>query len=225
MSQETKVLVLDDDPGFLRSMALALEGLCDIHLRSDPRGVIEVIENLGIQIVICDYRMEFIDGLEVTKEIRHRFPYVPVILVTAFADLQVALKAINLRVFGILEKPLDLTVLRNSVVAATQEHEFLISALKNRSRDILFDLEKRSVSLDGVTARLTEIEDRILRYFTENRGRCLSRSQINFQVWGSDRLAANVLDTHLGNLKKKLPTLRQKIVVVRGRGYVFDPGG
>ena len=69
---------------------------------------------------------------------------------------------------------------------------------------------------------LTEVEFKIVSYMLSQRGRWISRVELIEQVWGKSSISRNVLDTHLTNLKRKVPNLRDAIKVVRGRGYLLE---
>gem|GEM_PF-4345528 len=69
--------------------------------------------------------------------------------------------------------------------------------------------------------QLTGTEFRILHAFVCADGKRISREEIVRLVWGSANMSPNLFDTHLMNLRKKIPELNTHLRAVRGKGYIF----
>lgn len=100
------ILVVDDEPNYLivLSELLKEEGF---EIFTAPGGVqgLEVIRNNDLDLVITDMQMPGMDGLEFLQEIKEIQPELPVIMITAFAEVEKAVAAMQAGAFNYLAKP------------------------------------------------------------------------------------------------------------------------
>ncbi len=105
-----RVLIVDDEPDILESLQILLESAAeDVEIVCAPSGEegLKALED-GADLVISDFKMPGMDGLEFLRKVREMRPEVPRILMTAFPDLQIAVNAINeARIETFFTKPLD----------------------------------------------------------------------------------------------------------------------
>jgi len=102
----TRILVVDDEPGMRRSLALMLrrEG----HAVGEAPGGQEAADQLGsdvFDLVICDLKMEPLSGLDLLRLVKQLSPDVEVILMTAFGTIETAVEAMRLGAFDFITKP------------------------------------------------------------------------------------------------------------------------
>lgn len=136
MSQEQTVYIIDDDPG-VRDSVSALVGSAGLKLQAFPSAESFLQENRSkpAGCVVTDYRMLGMSGVELLEQIqRSDFP-LPVILISAFADVPLAVRAMAAGAVTILEKPCRdeqlLSAIRNALTQDTQQQE-----VRERKRDI-----------------------------------------------------------------------------------------
>jgi two-component system response regulator HydG len=104
-----RVLLVDDDPGVLRSLTQALT-----HLGVEPQTAGSAEEALASlaenppDLVLSDIRMPGLDGIELLKLVRARAPSVDVVLMTAFDDMTTVVRSMREGAFDFLVKPIDL---------------------------------------------------------------------------------------------------------------------
>ena len=114
-----RVVVVDDDPLVTSSLSsfLSLEMEIDpIVFNESPRAA-EYIQSNPIDMVISDFLMPAMDGIQLLNAAREVCPEAPRVLLTGYADKENAIKAINeVRVFQYIEKPWDNEQLRNIVL-------------------------------------------------------------------------------------------------------------
>ncbi len=111
MEQEsgTRLLVVDDDPGFVRTLQILLEdeGFAVDIAHSGP----EALDRLGhggpVRLVISDLAMPGMNGLEFLERLRQMLPHVAVIMMTAHSSVESAVRAIKLGAFQYLSKPVE----------------------------------------------------------------------------------------------------------------------
>ena len=85
-----------------------------------------------------------------------------------------------------------------------------------------FHVQFRTVKIAGVPVQLTPIECSLMRHFIESDGKLIDRRDLIMKIWGGTTVSRNVLDTHIGNLKKKVPVLGPRLKSIYGSGYVFQ---
>ena len=106
----SRVLVVDDEPDILSSLHDLLEATLDAEVvtaRSGPEAL-EIVKRTAVDLVLSDYKMPGMDGIEFLARMHSRAPDVPRVLITAFPDQHVAIQAINeAHVESFLTKPFD----------------------------------------------------------------------------------------------------------------------
>jgi len=101
-----KVLVVDDEQAILDTVEILLRGEgFDASVAQSGREALERFDEVSPDIVLTDIRMPGVTGLDLLEAVRLRDPEVPVILMTAQASLQSAVKAVNQGAFYYLQKP------------------------------------------------------------------------------------------------------------------------
>ena len=104
------VLVVDDDEDIANSLADVLATLRDVEVvtAADGPSALRRLQQGGIDLIISDYKMPGMDGVEFLSWAAKARPDVPRILITAFPDLRVAMQAINeVHIHHFFTKPLD----------------------------------------------------------------------------------------------------------------------
>ena len=115
-----KLLVIDDEPHIRQMMRLTLEaaGYQVDEAATGEAGLALYRERSGYDAVLLDQKMPGIDGLQTLKELKGRAPGVRVIMVTAFASIDLAVDAMRLGATDFLRKPMTPEMLRGSVAGA-----------------------------------------------------------------------------------------------------------
>lgn len=138
-----KILIVDDEEDILSSLKALLEayGNWEIHTAPGGKEAISLMKEHQFKLVISDYRMPVMDGLEFLGEARKSSQSLPLILMTAFPDLQIAIDSINsIGIHNFFTKPLDPTEIVEviSTVLADEDRE--------KQRDLAF---ARAMKLAG----------------------------------------------------------------------------
>ena len=109
---ELNILVIDDDPGILWSVGNYLEGRGHrVYKAGDGREGLELLSRESIDIVITDVKMPGMDGFQVLSEVRRASPGTEVIVITAFGDIESAVRAMREGAFDFFPKPFDVGAL------------------------------------------------------------------------------------------------------------------
>jgi two-component system, probable response regulator PhcQ len=105
------ILIVDDEPDILESLCdlfeAALDGV-ECRTASSGQAALDLLQKGGIDLILSDYKMPGMNGLQVLERARQMAPDVPRMIMTAFPDLDVAIEAINeARIETFFTKPLD----------------------------------------------------------------------------------------------------------------------
>lgn len=119
-----KLLIIDDEAHIRQMMRLTLEP-AGYQVDEAPNGETGLAcfgDGHEYGAVLLDQKMPGIDGLETLRQIRKRAPDAPVLMVTAFASVELAVDAMKLGATDFLRKPMTPEALRGAVAAATERH-------------------------------------------------------------------------------------------------------
>ena len=220
-----KILVVDDERAVRESLrrALELEGY-DVGLASDGSEALERLEgDAQPDAIILDVLMPGTDGLEVSRTLRRSGSRVPVLMLTARAEVGDRVAGLDAGADDYLTKPFALEELLARLRA-------LLRRTADGSGDALHfaDLEldpgTREVRRDGEPIELTRTEFSLLELFMLNPRQVLTRSVIFERVWGYDfGYGSNSLDVYIGYLRRKTEAggKPRLIHTVRGVGYAL----
>ena len=173
-------------------------------------------------VAVMDIMMPGMDGIEVLRRLRAAQRHTPVLLLTARDAVSDRVNGLNAGADDYLVKPF-----------AFEELSARLRVLTRRTRqtsnqftagDLVVDCDSRSVTRGGEGITLTSREYALLEYMIRNKGRVLSRSQINEHVWSYEyEGASNMIDVYIRNLRKKIDEGRdvKLIHTVRYAGYVL----
>ena len=108
MAQGLPILVVEDDPNLREAVCdtLELAGQAVISAGSGEEAL-ELLAKQAVALVVSDVRMMPMDGITLLKEIRERLPHLPVVLMTAFADVDRAVEAMRAGACDFLLKPFE----------------------------------------------------------------------------------------------------------------------
>ncbi len=121
-----KILVVDDDPALHQVIigALAKEGHSLLHATDGKTGM-ELLAREKADLVIIDYVMPEMDGLELLEQLRRDYPSLKTIMITAFGTPEAVLGALRKKVCDFLVKPFSIADIRAAVSAALDDHSLI----------------------------------------------------------------------------------------------------
>ena len=107
--RNSTILVIDDEADYLELMKglLQQEGYPKIITEQFPLNVMPLLEQHKIDLILLDVYMPKMNGLELLEKITQIYPQIPIIMVTAVDELEIALKAIKLGAYEYITKPPD----------------------------------------------------------------------------------------------------------------------
>src|SRR5688572_6299922 len=226
-----KILVVDDERAVRESLerALDLEGY-EVELAADGEVALERLDGpTPVDAVILDVLMPGIDGLEVCRRLRARRNAVPVLMLTARAEVDSRVAGLDAGADDYLAKPFALAELLARLRALLRrvggdEGDAPSATGVLRFGDLELDTGTREVHRAGHPIELTRTEFALLELFLRNPRQVLTRSIIFERVWGYDfGPSSNSLDVYIGYLRRKTETggKGRLIHTVRGVGYAL----
>jgi len=118
-----RILIVDDDPHFLRVLSRILTGeRFHVSTAIGVREAVELLQETAFDVIICDLRMPERDGLCFLREIRAAGSKVPVIILTAYGEVDTYLEAMNAGASEYLSKPIGSEELLRAVRGCIQTH-------------------------------------------------------------------------------------------------------
>ncbi|MBF0540607.1 MAG: response regulator [Nitrospirae bacterium] len=122
MAEKLKILILDDEVIVGKRLAPTLQKHgCDVEVFSNPVDVIKRVNEKDFDIVVTDLRMKEMDGLEVLRQVKAKNERTKIIIITGYAMMEIARKAMDLGAFDFIAKPFkpnDLKLILNKAAAA-----------------------------------------------------------------------------------------------------------
>lgn len=219
-----RILVVDDEPSIVDfvTMGLRYEGF-EIACASSGREALERFHAFRPDLVVLDWMLPDLDGLEVCRRMR-RISDVAVIMLTARAELEDKVVGLESGADDYIAKPFKFEELLARVRALLRRMGMASSPVLTHG-DLSLDTSRRQVRRGGQLADLTLREYALLELLMRRPGQVFTREQILEQLWGFDFQGdTNVVEVHVSALRAKLGDVqRQLIRTVRGVGYGLGP--
>ena len=117
-----RILLVDDDASLLKLLSIRLEAEgYEVQTAKSAEQALQVLRNEPMQLVLTDLRMEGASGLDLFEQVRHFYPGLPVIIMSAQGTIPEAVTATQMGVFEFLTKPVDKNQLLATIRAALQQ--------------------------------------------------------------------------------------------------------
>jgi len=117
-----KIMVIDDEKivGDMAKLSLEQEGyIVETFLNAEP--ALKRLKEEKFDVVVTDYKMKGIDGMEVLKTVKNLYPATQVIMIPAFANLDAAIEALRRDVHDFFPKPVKIKELKASIKRALEK--------------------------------------------------------------------------------------------------------
>jgi two-component system, OmpR family, alkaline phosphatase synthesis response regulator PhoP len=146
---------------------------------------------------------------------------VPVIFLTSKTEPATEAFGLELGADDFIPKPFNKDVLRARIKKRLQGAAAAVGEV-TQIGEYKVHWSRQEASLDDVFIPLTAKEAGMLRLFVENPGRVLTRDIILERVWAETYITDRTIDSHVKELRKKLPPLSKMLKTVYGTGYRLD---
>jgi two-component system alkaline phosphatase synthesis response regulator PhoP len=221
------ILFVEDEKALRTTLGdrLRREGYT-VDFAADGEEGFEKATRLHFDLIILDVMLPRRNGLDVCRDLRSAGLMVPILLLTARSQTVDKIVGLTLGADDYVTKPFDAMELVVRIEALLRRPPMLTPQRVHQFGPIGVDLQRATVTRDGVPVYLSALEFQLLRYFIERAGMTLSREELLHGVWGQDAGSfTRTVDMHVASLRQKLeknPKNPELIVTVHGRGYKFQ---
>jgi two-component system response regulator MprA len=228
--QTISVLLADDDPQLRQFLELELqEEHYLVQSCGDGMGALTQVRQQEPDLLILDWMLPDLSGVEVCQRLRATGIKVPVLMLTGRDAVKDRVEALDAGADDYLVKPFSIEELLARLRALARRTQASDDAPQERLsvEDLVMDQTCHEVSRAGLAVHLSITEYNLLRCLMLEPGHVQSRQSLLDRVWGENFVGdTNVLDVYVRYLRRKLepdgqPTLIQ---TVRGVGYMLRLG-
>ncbi len=219
------ILVVDDDTRLRELLRKFLsENGFRVATASDAADARAKLGVLTFDLIVLDLMMPGESGLDFARALRQNSA-VPILMLTAMGEAEDRITGLETGADDYLAKPFEPRELLLRIHAILRRAPAPVEPVAQvRLGDVTFDLERDSLSRNGVPIRLTDVETALLRALAERAGDVLGRHELIERTGasGGDR----AVDVQVTRLRRKIepdPKLPRYLQTVRGKGYVLRP--
>jgi DNA-binding response OmpR family regulator len=223
-----KILVVEDDLAVQKALRRLFESEdYAVELAPDGKAGLEAFHSSPPSAVVLDLRLPGLPGHDLCREIKKTAPWLPVIVLSAKADVADKVLLLELGADDYVTKPFSPRELLARVRAAVRRNKRTEPVELFAFGDVSADFAKMELTRGGRPVALTAQEFKILKFFAQNPGRVFSRSSLLNEVWGYESYpSTRTVDNHIWKLRLKLeddPGSPVHFQTVHGAGYKFVP--
>lgn len=218
-----KILVVEDEKGIIDFLKQGLEeeGF-DVATADNGADGLELALSSSFDIVLLDWMLPKMTGLEVCNAIRKENSKVPILFLTAKDTVEETIEGLKAGANDYMKKPFSFDELleRIKVQLRNQKPQEIL-----KLGAIEINLQKHQVTVNNAIVALTQKEFDLLSYLIKNKGTVCTRTQIIQDVWNIHfDYDTGVIDVFMNAIRKKLnlKVEEDKIKTIRGVGYIAN---
>lgn len=228
----TRILVIDDEPAILRAVGIALDAHgYDVEVAASGKQALAKATGAGFALVVLDLGLPDLDGLELLRQLRAIDRNVPIIVLSAWQELETRVAALDQGADDFVPKPFGMPELLARVRVALRHAEragnIPLEAAVIERGPITIDTARHTVTAHDHTVSLTPTQYRLLLCMAKHPERVLTHRMITQEVWGPEaRVEPENLRVVVSQLRKRIeldPGNPQLVVTELGVGYRFVP--
>lgn len=222
------ILVIEDDPRMQKVLQRLFrdEGY-QVAIAGDGKAGLEAFRTCGPAAIVLDLVLPHISGREVCKRVKSSSSETPIVVLSAISEVADKVLLLELGADDYVTKPFSPRELMARVQAAIRRRRKTPTQAIYNFGDCDVDFLKMSVRRAGKPVVLTSHEFKLLKFFTDNAERVLSREELLNDVWGYNSYpTTRTVDNQLLKLRQKLeadPANPRHLQTVYGAGYKFVP--
>lgn len=230
---KARILVVEDERHLATGLKLnlELEGY-EVAIAGTAREAgAHLLGPRAFDVLVLDVMLPDTDGFTFCRRLREAGDYTPVIMLTARSSAEDRVTGLEVGADDYLVKPFALSELIARVRSALRRRTWERGAQAARPSAVLefgdarIDFDTHEVAVRGAPAELTQLELDLVRYFADNAGRVLARSELIEKVWKLGNYPnTRTVDNFILRLRRHFerdPALPQHFLSVRGSGYKF----
>ena len=222
----TRVLIVEDDRGLARALAITLTARGDeATVAGNAANAIDAAAHLHPDVILLDLGLPDMDGFEVLQAIRG-WSNVPIVVLSARHDAHEKVRCLDAGADDYVTKPFGMDELLARLRATLRRAAEPPAEPIVETSTFTVDLVRRKVTRDGVEVRLTPTEWRILELLARSAGKVVGRQALLDDVRGPNVPAnSHYLRVYLAQLRAKLeqdPAHPRHLITVPGVGYRLE---
>ena len=223
-----KVLLVEDEDNIRQftKINLSREGFEILEAESGEKGV-ELAELNKPDVAVLDIMLPGIDGFEVCKILRNKFPDIVIIMLTAKTQDNDKIEGLERGADDYLTKPFnprELILRIKSVLRRSPQKQNNSQIIEDEAFKL--DMYSRTFYKNGKEITLTPTELNIIKLLMQNPGKAITRDELMDKAWGEDFIGdAKIVDVNMRRLRSKIEedsTHPKYIVTVWGVGYRWE---
>lgn len=225
----TKVLVVEDDPGILRTVAdnLRFEQY-EVITATDGETAYVRQQHEQPDLIVLDLMLPRMSGLELCRKLRAEDVQVPVLMLTARSEEADRVRGLDTGGDDYVTKPFSIPELMARVRALLRRASSMSGAPARLTfGQVEIDFRRYAALVGGRPVEMTRKEFALLRFLAAREDIVITRDEILNKVWGVDAYpVTRTVDNHIASLRAKLeadPARPVHIQTVHGVGYKFVP--
>jgi DNA-binding response OmpR family regulator len=222
------ILVIEDDPRMQKVLRrIFTKERYAAVVAGDGQTGLELFRSERPLAVVLDLILPNISGRELCQTFKNDSSEIPIIVLSAIADVADKVLLLELGADDYVTKPFSSRELMARVQAAVRRRRKPMVPTVYRFADCEIDFEKMTVRRNGGPIVLTAHEFKLLKFFTENSERVLTREALLNEVWGYHSYpTTRTVDNQILKLRQKLepdPARPKHLLTIYGSGYKFVP--
>jgi two-component system phosphate regulon response regulator PhoB len=222
------ILVVEDEAALVTMLRYNLEKRgFHVEEAGDGQEALRMVEAHKPDLVLLDWMLPSLSGIEVCRQLRRRpaTQDLPIIMVTARAEDQDAVRGLNTGADDYITKPFNIEALIARIRALLRRAGAPTEKGEHRFHDIVMDLTTHRVRRNDRAIHLGPTEYRLLEYLMRHPRRVFSREELLDAVWGQTiHVEPRTVDVHIRRLRRALNGANEADLVrtVRAAGYALD---
>ena len=216
-----RVLLVEDDVMLGKATAAGLKTAFAVDWCETAEDAIAALETTPYELIVLDINLPGQSGLDLLKSLRGSKDDRPVLFLTARDSIAHRVEGLNAGADDYLVKPFDLDELVARIDALIRRVQGRASSEIHHG-DIVYDPVARQVHKKNKAIRLSGRELAVLDVLMNKKGKVLSKTQIEGQIydWDSGDIESNTIEVHVSALRRKLG--KELIKTIRGVGYMIE---
>src|SRR5215831_5937393 len=201
-----RILVIEDDHAVQKALVRLFQSEdYVVEITNDGPSGLEAFRASRPSAVVLDLRLPGIPGKDVCRQMKNEAPLVPVIVLSAITGVADKVLLLELGADDYVTKPFSPRELLARVGTAIRRANRLEGGEIFEFGNVSVDFSKMELNRNGQPVPLTALEFRVLKFFAQNSGRVISRTELLNKVWGyQDYPSTRTVDNHIWKLRFKL---------------------
>jgi len=213
-----RILIVDDEHSICEALTFALGGIYSVTCCEDSTQVLDLLRNVGFDVILLDLRLGAYSGMDILKEIKGAGLNSPVVMMTAYGNERASVEAMRFGAFDYLTKPLDLDELKIVIAKAlefmhiSEQVSFLADELKEKNASVKMVAEDpKTKQIMSMIERISNVDSTVLITGESGTGKEVVARKIHesgkrngqrFVVINCAAIPENLLESELFGYKK-----------------------